>query len=388
MALQAPAAPTPQGSTPADIMRKALSKILLFAPAHASTLSKMKIVERADCPSMRTDGRTIEWGPEFVGGLTWQEIGFVLCHEVDHRHLAHNWRFGHRDALLWNVAGDARINADLISYFRAASLPFTMPKGGVNYPWVTSDMTTEQIYAILEQKYPPDERSQFSAGFGGGPGERDMTQAPVDASEADAVADTATAAAIGQSMGTAPAHLGREVKAVSDRMVDWRSLLSARIRAIIGADDWGYRRARTSGIRNGVILPTLHGNKVQAVTVCIDTSGSHWHLIDQCFAEVKSIFEAVNPSEVFVLQGDTELCAENRYTSAAEVTYEASGGGGSDFRQMLERAREIDAVATVFITDGDGNWPAEPVPNLITVLVGHYGGVQNVPYGDVVEVRE
>lgn len=387
MAIAIPSS-TPKGQT--NIMTQALSKILLYAPAHATTLSKMKIIEDPDCPSMCTDGRTIKYGPAFVNALTWQEVGFVLMHETDHRHLCHNWRFGQRDPLLWNIAGDARINADLQAYIRAVGSPFKMPVGGVSFTWVTPDMTTEQIYAQLEEDYPPYSNGykQLSAGFSGNAGEQDITQAPATAHEADAVADTAAAAGIGQAMGNAPAHLVREVQAVRERMVDWRSLLSARIRAIIGADDWGYRRARTSGIRNGVILPTLHGNKVQAVTVCIDTSGSHWHLIDQCFAEVKSIFEAVNPQEVYVLQGDTHLCAENRYTNAAEVTYEASGGGGSDFRQMLERAREIDAVATVFITDADGNWPKEPIPNLITVLVGHYGSTRQVPYGDIVEVRE
>jgi hypothetical protein len=48
----------------------------------------------------------------------------------------------------------------------------------------------------------------------------------------------------------------------------------------------------------------------------------------------------------------------------------------------------LDSTAVVFITDGDGKWPEDPVPNLITILVGHYGGVDNVPYGDVVEARE
>jgi predicted metal-dependent peptidase len=371
-----------------EIMRTAISKILLFSPAHAATLSKMRLVEDPDCPSMKTDGKTIWWGPEFAGSMTWQELGFVLMHETDHRHLCHSWRFGQRDPQMWNVAGDARINADLVAYCQAASLPFRMPDvGGVLFPWVTSEMTTEAIYDILESKTPP-EGSSGSAGFGGGEGQQDLMPAPADAKEVDAISDLADATAMAQSMGMSPGHLLREMEQVKDRMVDWKSLLATKIRAVIGFDDWGYRRARVSGMRNGVVLPTLMGNKVESVTVIIDSSGSHWHLISQCFAEVKAIFEAVNPSRVHVLQGDTKLCSEQEFTSPSEISYEARGGGGSDFRAVLERARELDSTATVFITDGDGKWPDVEVPKLITVLVGHYGGRNNVPYGEVVEARE
>lgn len=393
----------PLGGDGKEVMRTAISKILLFAPAHAATLSKMRLIEDPGCPSMKTDGKTIWWGPEFCASLTWQELGFVLMHEVDHRHLCHPWRFGQRDPYMWNIAGDARINVDLVAYCQAANLPFKKPAdSGVWFDWVTPDMTTEAIYDIIEAKSggsgrPPPGKGdgqgegqgdQQGAGFGNEEGELDMLPAPADAKEVDAISDLADATAMGKAMGLMPGHLVREMEQVKDRMVDWKSLLATKIRAVIGFDDWGYRRARVSGMRNGVILPTLMGNKVEAVTVIIDSSGSHWHLIAQCFSEVKAIFEAVNPSRVHVLQGDTQITSEQEFHSPSEITYEAKGGGGSDFRAVLERARELDSTATVFITDGDGQWPKEEVPKLITVLVGHYGGRNNVPYGDVVEARE
>ena len=405
---------TAQAAAVRSVMQVAISKILLFAPAHASTLSRMKIVEASHVKTMGTDGVTIWWNPKWVNTMPWQEIGFVLLHEVDHRHLCHSWRFGSRDPYTWNVAGDARINADLISYCAAVSLPFKFPAGGVTFPWVSSDMTTEQIYEKLiadNGGKPLPREGKLQAGFSGSQGsggaesdegdgdgsgdgdgdeggEQDLFPAPSDASEADAACDLASAINIGQAMGKGAAHHEREMEQVKDRMVDWKALLSAKILAAIGADDWGFRRARISGMRNGVVLPTLMGNRVESVTVCIDTSGSHWHLISQCFAEVKAIFEAVNPQKVYVLQGDTELADEQMFENASEIDYVAKGGGGSDFRAILERAREIDSTATIFITDGDGNWPDEPIPKLITVLVGHYGGPDNVPYGDVIEVRE
>jgi predicted metal-dependent peptidase len=370
-------------------MRTAISKILLHSPAHAATLSKMKLIEDPDCPSMKTDGKSIWWGPEFCASLGWQELGFVLMHEVDHRHLCHSWRFGQRDPYLWNIAGDARINVDLIAYCQAANLPFRKPAdSGVLFDWVTPDMTTEAIYDKLEAQSSGRPPPQKGAGFGEGEGELDLLPAPADAKEVDAISDLADAVAMAKSMGHTPGHLNREMEQVKDRLVDWKSLLATKIRAVIGFDDWGYRRARVSGMRNGVVLPTLMGNKVEAVTVIIDSSGSHWHLIAQCFAEVKAIFEAVNPSRVHVLQGDTRITSEQEFHSPSEITYEAKGGGGSDFRAVLERARELDSTATVFITDGDGQWPTEEVPKLITVLVGHYGGRNNVPYGEVVEARE
>lgn len=379
----------PLGGSGKEVMATAMSKILLHSPAHAATLSKMKLIEDPDCPSMKTDGKTIWWGPKFCATLSWQELAFVLCHEVDHRHLCHPWRFGQRDPYMWNIAGDARINADLIAYCQAAGLPFRKPAdSGVLFDWVTPDMTTEGIYDRLEAQNSGRPPPQQGSGFGDGEGESDMMEAPADAKEVDAISDLADAVAMSRSMGHTPGHLVREMEQVRDRMVDWKSLLATKIRAVIGFDDWGYRRARVSGMRNGVVLPTLMGNKVEAVTVIIDSSGSHWHLIAQCFAEVKAIFEAVNPSRVHVLQGDTQITSEQEFHSPSEIEYEARGGGGSDFRAVLERARELDSTATVFITDGDGRWPDVEVPKLITVLVGHYGGHSNVPYGEVVEARE
>src|SRR5574343_546255 len=235
---------TPAGATLAEQgrtnMRTAISKILLHSPAHAATLSKMKLVEDPDCPSMKTDGRTIWWGPEFCGSISWQELGFVLCHETDHRHLCHPWRFGQRDPYLWNIAGDARINADLIAYCQAAALPFRKPDdSGILFDWVTPDMTTEAIYDRLEEESgrsgrPPPQ----GAGFGDAEGEQDMMQAPADAKEVDAISDLADATAMAKSMGHTPGHLVREMEQVKDRMVDWKSLLATKIRAVIGFDDW------------------------------------------------------------------------------------------------------------------------------------------------------
>jgi predicted metal-dependent peptidase len=393
----------PLGGDGKEVMRTAISKILLFAPAHAATLSKMRLIEDPSCPSMKTDGKTIWWGPEFCAALTWQELGFVLMHEVDHRHLCHPWRFGQRDPYMWNIAGDARINVDLVAYCQAANLPFKKPAdSGVWFDWVTPDMTTEAIYDIIEAKSgasgrpPPGQGQgdgkgeQQGAGFGNEEGELDMLPAPADAKEVDAISDLADATAMGKAMGLSPGHLVREMEQVKDRMVDWKSLLATKIRATIGFDDWTYRRARVSGMRNGVVMPTLGGNRVECVVVVIDTSGSHWHLTEQCFAEVRAVFQAVNPSRVIVIQTDTHITDLQEYTNASDVKLEAKGGGGSHFVEALEKADTYDASAVVFISDFEGQWPKEPVRNFIGVLVGHYGGRHSAPdwVDNIVEVRE
>lgn len=83
-------------------------------PFFSSILMRREIRERNDIPTMcvTNDGR-IYFNPEFVKGLSHQELVFVLAHEVMHVVCMHGIRRGTRDAKLWNIAGDYYINSFL-----------------------------------------------------------------------------------------------------------------------------------------------------------------------------------------------------------------------------------------------------------------------------------
>ena len=66
------------------------------------------------CETMATDGTRLSYHPEFVTGLSPDELLGVLVHEVLHNALAHPFRRGCRDGATWNVACDLAVNPLLL----------------------------------------------------------------------------------------------------------------------------------------------------------------------------------------------------------------------------------------------------------------------------------
>lgn len=376
--------------TPKEKMDKAVRQILYRAPFYGAMLTKMKIIEDPNCygGTMCTDGKSIWWNPAFVDEHTWQSMAFVLMHEVDHKVQLDAWRMGARDPSVWNIAGDAVINRRLIDYCKTlpGSNVFCMPtdnKGapvGILFDWVDSNMTKEVVYDKLKKDAgrggsKPD---QGAGGwrFGPGKGKGDLKAPPMGGVEEEqaasaALQDVIEAAMTAKLMGSLPGHVEKMITDLPAQLVDWKNELNREVRSLLGADDWSFRRPRRSGMYNGLILPTLHGNKTPHVCVIIDTSGSFTGYVAQAFAEIRAILVDCMPDKVTVLQADTEVQHEEEFTNAAEIGEPTwYGGGGTDFRPACARAIEIGASAVIFITDAYGTFPDEPMHNMIWCLIG------------------
>src|SRR5262245_32104776 len=55
-----------------------------------------------DRDTMSTDGKALRYNPEFVNGLTQDELVGVVVHETLHCALGHHARMGNRDVEKWN----------------------------------------------------------------------------------------------------------------------------------------------------------------------------------------------------------------------------------------------------------------------------------------------
>lgn len=116
-------------------------------PFFSSILMRREIRERSDIPTMCvTDDGRIYFNPEFVKGLSHQELVFVLAHEVMHVVCMHGIRRGDRDPKLWNIAGDYYINS-----FLDTSGVGQRPEGAL-YKAGCENQTTEEIYSQLLQQ--------------------------------------------------------------------------------------------------------------------------------------------------------------------------------------------------------------------------------------------
>ena len=124
----------------------AAGRLVLAMPFVATIFSSMRRELTDQVPTAATNGLSVKFNPEFVDKLTVDELIFVCAHEAMHVILLHSYRLGERNPELWNIAGDAVINAALIE---TPGLFGTMPKAGVLIDWVKPEHDTEWVYQKL-----------------------------------------------------------------------------------------------------------------------------------------------------------------------------------------------------------------------------------------------
>jgi predicted metal-dependent peptidase len=86
-------------------------KMLVKYPFFGSVVTNVSYKENKEIPTAGTDGKTIYYNPEFLGGLSVEEQTFVFAHEVCHIAFNHILRSDGKDPQLWNIATDAVINS-------------------------------------------------------------------------------------------------------------------------------------------------------------------------------------------------------------------------------------------------------------------------------------
>ena len=98
----------------------------------------------------QTDGRKMEYNPDFLSRMSPGQRNFVLMHEMFHVILFHCKR-RKGDPQLWNTATDIVVNdmlKRLTAYMRQANIPFESPDVGV-FAAVQTGETVENVYDRL-----------------------------------------------------------------------------------------------------------------------------------------------------------------------------------------------------------------------------------------------
>ena len=98
------------------------------------------------CPTAATDGRRFYYNTRFIEMLKPKEIEFLFGHEVLHCVYDHFGRKGDRDPMLWNVANDYCVNADLKKH-RVGEFITSVP---CLYDVKYEGMSSEEVYDALD----------------------------------------------------------------------------------------------------------------------------------------------------------------------------------------------------------------------------------------------
>ncbi len=354
-------------------------------PFYGSLLMRLAIVETDTCQTAATDGRSIKINPTWAAGLTDEELRFILLHETLHCAHMHQWRLPATER--GNIAGDHEINLTL------ETLPgVSMPAGGCADPQYRGK-SCEEILGSMPDEQPEQDQGQGSGagdpGAGddgqGQPGQGkpdpcgsftapspdDGSQTAQEAAQAaqdlrdyweQAVVQAAQAAqALGK--GAMPADLARILERIKSQPIDWRQELAEFLRqAGAGKNDWA--RAARRHAWQSVIYPRRKPDNLGVIICARDTSGS---INGPILAEFSALIDdcvSVTGARVLVIDCDAAIQGEYWIEAGMGCPTTAQGGGGTDFRPVFERAKELadsgeHVAGIVYLTDLEGTEPDE-----------------------------
>lgn len=357
-----------------------------------------------------TDGRDIYLNADFFDSLTSAQRAGLLLHEVLHAALLHVPRRRERDPLIWNIAADIVVNGVIV----AAGLPaatrgqsssspiappmtiYELPEGGVRDAGL-EHLSVEEIYSILQTD--PAYKNMVMRVImwdllANGPNSRagqldEKWRSALEEHWRSALEQAQTIARTTQH-GALPAGLDRELGAIRQAQLDWRSYLW-RFLVKTPTDFSGFDRRF---IGHDLYLESLDGESVHA-WVAVDTSGSiSGPTMDEFLGEVRGILGAYPHVRCSLYYADAACYGPYDLTASDEIP-QPKGGGGTDFRpffKAVEQAREPnETTLCVYLTDGYGSFPdADDAPNFPTLWVVTPGGLalDNIPFGESVRLLD
>lgn len=345
----------------------ARARLLLDHPFFGVLALRLQFVEDTSIPTLAVDGKSIFYNPQFVDSLSDDLCRSAIAHEVMHPVLDHMSRRGGRAPRKWNAACDYAANLILSD----AGLPMG-PDWLINRAY--RDMSAEEIYAAL-----PDD---------GDAAQDEIREGEASSAEDDALEwklATVQAAKMAQSRGTLPGSLKRLLDDALSPPIPWREAL-AQFMTERTKDDYSWRRPNAYYAHTGVYLPSMDGVGMGEVVIALDTSGSVLSVLDEFGSTVKDVLNAVKPSRVHVVYCDAQVNHVDTFDRGQEITFEAHGGGGTDFRPVFTHVVEnnIHPACLLYLTDMYGTFPDAP-PEYPTLWCATTDVA--APFGDVIRIK-
>lgn len=390
----------------------AKARLYEVAPFYANILYRMHTVPTTEVNTMAVDAAgNIYINPMFMlNDLTFDETVAVLAHEANHIANLTFFRKGSRDHTKWNIATDYIMNRDLCEDGLKLPVLGLLADQDGNKRWVVrelhgtslknvdiTDLTAEQLYAIIEQdaSNQDDEKKQSKSGeeakskqetskgksSHGGVDEHieegakkptpmetpsnDPTYKPAEKNKEQIQGEVASASQQTRSEGR-----GSEPRSLKDSKkstVNWKNILNQFVMAMSDATRYNEERVSRMGHAIGAHLPKREKikDKLNAV-IAIDTSGSMSdELIGQIVNHITRLSQQYPEADLNLLFWHTEVYMSVNLTSTSpqkvvaklneiqrHSKIQAGGTTLSCIKQYLD-AQKIKAIdGLIVFTDG------------------------------------
>ena len=369
--------------------------LLLRASFFGNLATRLKLVNADEwCGTAATDGRNFYYNSRFIDQLRPKEIEFLFGHEVLHCVYDHFGRRGERDPMLFNVANDFAVNADLKKH-RVGEFITSVP---CLYDAKYEGMSSEEIYDDL---YKNAEKISLSdlvdkllddhldgEGDGGddegedsknGKGKKPKISPEERQKIRDEIKEAVlAAAAASDGAGNLPAGVKRLIQDMTAPKMNWRELLRMQLESTIKSD-FTWMRASRRGWHMDAVMPGMKNDEMIDIAIAIDASGSiDERMLKDFLSEVQGIMDQFQAYKIHIITFDTATYNPRTYNSDnldSICDYEVKGGGGTDFDCIFNylKDEQIEPKRLVVFTDGYpfGSWGDENYADTVWIIHGN-----------------
>jgi len=398
-------------------MKKARIKLYDEQPFFGHLVQHLNLIETERLPTAGVDDRNnLFYNPDFISGLSDEEVEGVLCHEVMHLALECFGRVGERNKSLWNIAQDIIINNIIIQNEGEIPEMAIVPQNNK----VTleqfgtleniDDEYSESVYAWLRENQPEERTISSFDELVEGDGDEEGAAIPEEAEEieeSDEFEKTGKGTsgdvewsrelekAAHQSKGDTPAGVEGLIDSKRSDDVDWRTLVRTTI-SELNPYSQTYRRPHKNSHSVGYYIPSQKKDGEINVIAVLDTSGSvsDKHL-SKFVGEVINIINTYERIDLTVIQHDAEVQDVETYTNPTAKsfqTFEIAGRGGTSHVPVFNHIEDEDLsdskTIIVCMTDGYTSVP-EQVPtsnSIIWVVNNHDIGMERLKHGTIARI--
>lgn len=322
--------------------------MIMKQPFFGTLALRLILVEDATLnpPTAAIDGKHLYYHPKWVNDNPQDIVESMVAHEVGHCVFDHIGRRNGRQPKRWNFANDYVVNGIL------KDCGFTLGPGWL-YSASFANQSSDEIYKQLPED-PPGE--QFDT-------HRDLAGDLDSQINADDWQIAGVQAATAQkASGKMPGSLKRFIDEILTPKADWRAVLW-RFATEVTREDYSYARLNRKFAALGIYLPGLYSESMGLFVDAIDTSGSISREILNAFgSEITAIRDAVKPTQLINIYCDAGINHVDTFDHGDELTFDAHGGGGTDFRPPFAYIEEqrLEPKCFVYLTDGYGPFPETP----------------------------
>jgi len=369
--------------------------LLLRASFFGNLATRLKLVNADEwCGTAATDGRNFYYNSRFIDMLRPKEVEFLFGHEVLHCVYDHFGRRGDRDPMLFNVANDYAVNADLKKH-RVGEFITSVPcLYDSKYEGMSSEEIYDDLYENAEKINLSDLIDKLLDDHMDGEGDSDSDddgdekdgrgkKPKLSAEERQKIKDeikeaVLSAAAASDGAGNLPAGVKRLIQDMTAPKMNWRELLRMQLESTIKSD-FTWMRASRRGWHMDAVMPGMKNDELIDIAIGIDASGSiDERMLRDFLSETQGIMDQFQSYKIHIFTFDTGVYNPQQYNSDnldSICDYEVKGGGGTDFDAIFNYLKEeqIEPKRLVVFTDGYpfGSWGDENYADTVWIIHGN-----------------